>query len=793
MPKTTTTRQSGNHAPYPICNQASLSHSVAAKRRAFPTAEGGSTRAIGAAAMLVVGAWLGNSSSAWAATGSCAASSPAIVNVTGPLASICVLQDGDSMTVSPAGSITDASNHALRVTVGSVSSISNAGSLSGGAGISNIGTITSLDNSGTIQGGSYGVFNQSSGTITSLHNSGTIQATAYGVYNDGTLDTLDNSGTIQGSSHSLYDDGTITTLNNSGSLIGDVYTRNSEINISGPSARIVGSVHNGLAGGSINLLSGAFFTPEGSFTSATFSVANGATLNVPEGEVANIEGDYTQSGVLRIGASNSTNHGRVNITGTAVLTPSATFVVNVNAVNTLAAGQNLEGVVTATTSLDNDAPSNNVSDNSALFDFESTTNGNAVDLHIVAVATPPAPRQPRAPARSPALPPPPPPPPPPRGIVPAVLQQGLINGVPAATVLDGYIRGGRTGSDWDAVVTALGRLPTNATVATAVGQAMPALHGNTAAVGLNHSAATGTALDQQKALSGQSGGDGLTGRQLWVKPLGNWVDQDAVDGASGYKMNTQGIVGGVQADLGTATTLGVALAYIDSDVRGRGYASSHSSGIESVQLSGYGQQILGQSVDGASPWSLGWQAGYTRSRFESARAMGFIGRTAQAKYNADVWHLGLGVSRPYVIGAVSNATTVTPGVHLDWRQLKADAHTETGAGALSLDMQAQKAQETILKFGAQVQHDADHQLQWLASAALGYDLQSQDHAVTARFSGGGAAFTTPGLPRARTVAELGVGLLYRPSEAMEVTARYDIALRKGLRDQTASVRLGWVF
>lgn len=373
--------------------------------------------------------------------------------------------------------------------------------------------------------------------------------------------------------------------------------------------------------------------------------------------------------------------------------------------------------------------------------------------------------------------------------MPAVLQQGLINGAPAATVLDGYIRGGLTGSDWDTVVTALGLLPTNASVAAAVGQVMPALHGNAAAVGLNHSAATGSAIEQQKALRGQSGGDGLQGRGLWVKPLGNWLDQDNVDGASGYKMNTQGIVGGVQADLGAASTLGLALAYIDSDVQGKGYASAHSSDIESVQLTGYGQQVLGQSVDGASPWSLGWQAGYTRSRFESERAMSFIGRTAQAKFNADVWHLGLAMSKAFV----SNATTVTPGVHLDWRQFKADAHTETGAGALSLDMQAQKAQETILKFGAQVQHDADHQLQWLAHAALGYDLQSGDHAVTAQFTGGGAAFTTPGLPRARTVAEMGVGMRYKPSEAMAVTARYDIALRKGLRDQTASVRLGWVF
>lgn len=33
------------------------------------------------------------------------------------------------------------------------------------------------------------------------------------------------------------------------------------------------------------------------------------------------------------------------------------------------------------------------------------------------------------------------------------------------------------------------------------------------------------------------------------------------------------------------------------------------------------------------------------------------------------------------------------------------------------------------------------------------------------------SFTTLGLPMARTVAELGVGLRYRLSEAMEVTAR----------------------
>mgnify|MGYP006156359311 CR=1 FL=1 len=61
------------------------------------------------------------------------------------------------------------------------------------------------------------------------------------------------------------------------------------------------------------------------------------------------------------------------------------------------------------------------------------------------------------------------------------------------------------------------------------------------------------------------------------------------------------------------------------------------------------------------------------------------------------------------------------------------------------------------------------------------------------FSGGGVAFTTAALPKARTVTELGVGIRYRATETMEVTARYDLQLRKGLRDQTATVRLAWAF
>ncbi len=368
--------------------------------------------------------------------------------------------------------------------------------------------------------------------------------------------------------------------------------------------------------------------------------------------------------------------------------------------------------------------------------------------------------------------------------MPAVISNGLDNGATIAVVLDGFIRGGSTGTDWDTVVTALGRLPTNSSVTSAVGQIMPSLHGNAALATMAHGASTGTVIEQQRAVIGQSGGSDAAGKGLWVRPVGNWVDQDAVNSVSGYKMGTYGLVGGIQSELGAGTALGLGLGYLKSKVDGQDFANRHRSDIESVQLIGYGRYVLNDAG-----WQLDWQGDYTRSNIEEKRSMGFIGRTAQAKYDGDAWHLGVGVSRSLKV----NQLVVKPLVALDWRQFKSDAYSETGAGALNLDVNAQKAQELILKVGAQLQGDLNARTQWLARAAVGYDLKNRDNTVTARFSGGGVAFTTDGLPHARSVAELGVGVRYRPIEGMEVTARYDLRLRKGLRDQTATVRLGWAF
>lgn len=713
---------------------------------------------------------------------------------------------------------------------GTIGLVENSGQINGiNFGIVNSGEITTLENltGGRIAGQNEGgVLNYQ--TIGEVNNQGFIGAvtTGYGIQNLGSIQELNNTGTITGLglfgaivSTDTYS--RLTTLNNYGLIDGAVTTQDTTINIYGGSARFTGPVVNNLVGNvgtgdaSIHVRSGASFTTENTFRSDTMVVHSGSTLQVgsaahtlrvdnaaanafdnqgtlvvPEGIHAQVNGNYTQSGGLRIGAASNANHGRLNVSGNAVLTSAATFTVDVNATNTLANGQTLEGVVSASGTLSNSAPSTNVSDNSALFNFTSRTDGNAVDLDIVAAGSPapapaPAPSPSPSPSPAPAPSPSPAPAPAPReGIVPAVIDNNLLNGAPTAQVLDSYIRGGRTGTDWDNVVTALGQLPTNRSVAEAVGQAMPSMHGNAAQVALSHGASSGSAIEEQMSLAGRSGGSQAGDNGLWVKPVGNWVDQDGRDGVSGFEVGTYGLVGGIQKDLNASSTLGFGLAYLKSSVDGQDFAASHSSDIESAQLIGYGRYALNDAG-----WHLSWQGDYTRSTIESQRAMGFIGRIAQAKHDGDAWHLGLGVSRTMAMGQ----GTVSPGVALDWRRFKGDGYTETGAGALNLQAASQSAEEAILKVGAQVAQDINARTQWLVRGAVGYDLASQDRGLTTRFTGGGVSFTTDGLPRSRAVVELGLGMRFRPAENMELIARYELRLRKGLNDQSATVRLGWAF
>ncbi|MFC3686310.1 autotransporter outer membrane beta-barrel domain-containing protein [Hydrogenophaga luteola] len=778
---------------------SSRSGNARARRRDLRQAATG----LATASVLAVGL---PASTVLAGTGSCVGAGA--ITVSDARVGECQLQTGDALSVTGTGSITgDGGSSVVGVRV-----------VSGQTGVQ-------ITNDGDIIGNpSDGLWNE--GTITEVTNRGRIGAGpfALGVYSTGTITVLNNEAGAQiqagtGSINAIESYGTLGTLNNAGHILGGIRTGNTTINLSGGSARITGPVNVVGTNGSVNVVSGAVFTTENTFRSNVFRIQSGArlvvgstlhvievfsptsdafsnagTLHVPEGVNAQITGNYTQSGALRLGASSSSSFGRLTVSGDVNLQPSATFVVDVNGTNTLAAGDTLEGVLTAGGTLTNAASATNVSDNSALFNFRSQTSGNQVNLLVDAAGTPPPPAPPPAPAPAPApspgggghgggaTPVPTPAPSPGQGIVPATIQAGLINGVPTAQVLDGYIRGGRTGTDWDAVVTALGRLPDDASVARAVGQAMPSMHGNAAQALLAHVSSTGSVVVGQQAGSGSDGAAAKSGAGLWVQPLNHRVDQDRYRQASGYRVRTQGLAGGYQGSMASGSTLGFGLAYLDGRVEGRDFAQAHRSDLESVQVLGYGSYDL-------SAWRLQWQADATRSSVKSARSLGFIGRSAKASYRGHASHLGLSMGRPMTVAT----TSVTPSVGLDWRRARHNAYTETGAGALDLRVAAQKAEELVAKLGVEARHPLGAQSHLLAQAAVGYDLSGGRDSTAAQFVGGGSVFSTPGSEQRRTLAELGLGVVHKVGDALEMRVHYDLSLRGKMTDQGVSLRLDWRF
>jgi len=731
----------------------------------------------------------------WAGSGSCPGTGAIVV--ADDRDSECGLDAGDALWVQSTGSVTGADVSAsvgVRIEGAATGvEITNDGLISGGNsdGIWNFGSVTRITNSGQLQGG--GPF-------------------SVGLYNEGSIGEFRNeaTGVVTGSGAQIYaieSYGTLTTLHNEGLIAGGVRLFfGTTLNLAGTQARITGPVVN--VGGTVNFMTGAVFQTENSFRAENYRIEPGArlvvtnaahtllaeaasadaflnagVLEVGRNTEAVIQGNYTQTGTLRVGVGDATDFGRLRVDGHAVLTSDASIDVNVALMNTLAAGESLDGVVVATESLTNNLLANAVTDNSELFNFRAFTSGSQVDILIEAAGTvsppgdevdvpaPPVPRPPAQPAE-----------PEPQGIVPIVIQAGLLNGVPVARVLDGHIRAGRTGTDWDAVVTALGQLPDKPSVARAVGQVMPFLHGNAALAVMAHGAATGAALEQQQAQSTAASGGQMPGIGLWVKPLGAWVEQDRFKQVSGYKARTHGLVGGVQSELAPGSTLGFGLAYLDGRIEGKDFALGHRSDLESLQLIGYGAYDL-------SGWRLQWQADATRSSVKSQRWLGFIGRAALGSYHGNTWHLGMNLGKPMHVAA----STVTPSIGIDWRQLRSGAYSESGAGALDLRVDAQKAQELVVKLGVQTLHPVGPATQVTAHAALGYDLASGSNAVTAQFAGGGPVFRTDGLPRRRAVAELGFGIRHRPSDALEIKLNYDLLLREGMTDQGASLRLDWRF
>lgn len=678
-----------------------------------------------------------------------------IVNDTGATTSGGILVSSSQIT----GGIL---NHGAIIGTEAQSNASPMGIMSIGGGSSGNGNGITLSN-GTIVNGN-------------IVNTGTITAPNAGILIDGsTLNgAIENSGTIAGAKAiDIVDPATAVTINNSGLLAGGVSIANGVLNLNGTNSRVTGAVdgtgtvnvkgtftsENTFNVGTFNIDSGARFNANNNVT-ATSGMSNSGTLSVLAIRPFTMTGDYNQttSGVYHIDANSMTSYGQMTVTGTATLAPKANIDVDVTGVEKLTPNGTLAGVIKAGTL---NASTFNVTDNSALFNFEGVINGSNVDLTVRNAIT----------------------------VYSSTVQNSNFPGGNAAQVLDTLFQSNSNAdSDVGNVMTAFGKLATTKEVSEAVNQTLPLFTGAAAAASSGAVSTTSRVVQaRQDTNLGLSAGDGfITDRQMWAKPFGSWAKQGNRDGVFGYSASTGGVVFGADGVVSKDDRIGAAFAYANTNVDGNNEVAPQSAKVNTYMAMVYGSHSLDQRTD------LSWQAEVGTNQVDAGRTINFGGldRRANSSFHGVNTHLGLSLGR---VMEVNETTNFVPSLRLDYTMIKNNGYTETGAGALNLNVADQRTQSMVLGVDGKIVHKLSDKSTFTANLGAGYDLMSKQNSITTAYVGGGAAFSTAGIEPSAWSVRGGAGVILHQGTGTEITARYDVDAQRSFTNQTVSVKLRKAF
>lgn len=574
-----------------------------------------------------------------------------------------------------------------------------------------------------------------------LTNSGTISA-YHAILIDSANANLSggivNTGTLTGTSGIALrnNSSNIISLTNSGTINGDL--QNADVTLSG------GSITGNITGG---LTFAAAATMTGDVT---------GNLSVNDGISATINGNYTQnaSDTFTVQASNNSAYGNVTVTGTANLPADAKVFIDVNSVNSLASGNTLSSVLSATTL---NASTFVTTDNSAIFDFVTSINGNALDVSVEKLVS----------------------------VLDAVNNNGLYSGTGAATVFDYLIDNGGGSVDMSSVTTALGQLATEREVSDAVETTLPGISGGVALMtNFVTNEVQGLVSSRQDNTRGLAAGDGfITNRHFWLKPFGGWTEQDDTQGVTGYDIDSYGLAIGVDGDVSESWNVGLAFAYIDSDVKSNLTAGKHNINMDSYLAKVYAMMLIDDVT------ALNIQLGAGISDYDSNRLI-FNGDIAKADY--DSWNVQVSaeLERNYQL-AIS--TLLTPYIRADYGYVNVEDYRESGAGALNLNVDADSSDSLVLSTGLKASHRASESLNLFANAGIGYDIMTDRSSLTSSFAGGGAQFTTEGIEPEQWVYNAGLGAKYSLENGAEITASYNLDARQDYTDQSVSANVRLIF
>jgi outer membrane autotransporter protein len=242
---------------------------------------------------------------------------------------------------------------------------------------------------------------------------------------------------------------------------------------------------------------------------------------------------------------------------------------------------------------------------------------------------------------------------------------------------------------------------------------------------------------------------------FWVKAFGAHGNQDQKNSFSGYTDNTYGTAFGADTLLANNWLVGAAFTYAHTGVDLHDARSGDDTNIKTYQLTAYTSHNFGT-------WYVDGMAAYAKHDYNGSRNTGLA--VAKADFSGDQYAARVNVGMPIAY----NDVTVTPMAGLEYNHLSQDGYTETGAGALSLNVQGESKDRVRSMLGTKVgvQKDIGNGITMSPSihVAWRHDFNRSGMDLTSTLTGGGAAFTTPGQKLAQDSFNAGAGLAFQKSK-----------------------------
>ena len=375
----------------------------------------------------------------------------------------------------------------------------------------------------------------------------------------------------------------------------------------------------------------------------------------------------------------------------------------------------------------------NVTDNSALLNFEIVDDVNSlqddtIDLNVVAANVGGG-----------------------GGNIENTSELGLGNNntQSAAIVLDTIQAGNHP--QMASVFTALNNLSTNTAVAKAVESTTPqATSATVGAAGQISNGIAGIVEQRQNIVMGgglNSGDEMFSNKNAWVKTFGSLGKQDNVDGLNGFDVKAYGIGMGIDAEVKENQTLGFAFFYTNASVDVNNVSQTSDLDVFTTLI--YGNAPI---IDDKTKFL--YQVGYAWQKTTGKRDV-FTEDTAESKYTSKTASLDLKVVRDY---KVNDKLLLQPMISTTYRHFTNPEYSETGAGALNLNVQKFTSSELLASVGTMSYYKLDENSKIIGNVNVGYDFHDRQQGVISAYQGASTVtFDTTGIDNGRWSYEAGVG------------------------------------